>query len=139
MNQPAPGFSNHPNYRVDIAPADARLRILVGGQAIADTREALLVTETRHRPVWYLPMADVDAGVIRATETSTYCPFKGHASYWTVQVGDQVLEDVLWGYQDPYQECEPLRGYVSFYTDRVLLEIDGVSHSGPDSGPGRTR
>ena len=133
MSEPAPGFEAHPNYEVTITPTTSRVRVLVGDAVLADTAHALTVTESRHRPVWYLPMADVDQSRLTATDHSTYCPFKGHASYWSVDDGRGGLENVIWGYEDPYAECEPLKGFVSFYTDRVTLEIDGKreGHDGP--------
>jgi uncharacterized protein (DUF427 family) len=134
MAEPAPGFQKHPNYQVDITPTADHVRILVGGQCVADSRRPLKVTETKHHPVWYLPLADVDADCIEATDHSTFCPFKGHASYWTVSIGDQLLRNSLWAYQDPYLECEPLKDHVGFYVDRFVLEVNGERQN--DSGPG---
>ena len=126
MSNPAPGFEKHPHYAVDIDAKDLHLRVLAGTTVIADTTRALAVTETKHQPVWYLPLADVDASIITATETSTFCPFKGHASYWTIATAEGNLDDVMWGYREPFDECLPLKGYVAFYTDRVEVEIDGI-------------
>lgn len=137
MSQPAPGFQQHPDYRLDIAPASDHIRILAGDTCIADSRLALLVTEPRHHPVWYLPLNDVDAALIEATDHSTYCPFKGHASYWTIRTAEQRLENSIWGYLTPYRECEGLLGHVAFYTDRLTLEINGEVRQ--DSGPGWTK
>lgn len=125
MSNPAPGFEKHPQYSVDIEAKDVRLRVLAGATVIADTTRAVAVTETKHQPVWYLPLADVDASIITATETSTFCPFKGHASYWTIATADGDLDDAMWSYREPFDECLPLTDYVAFYTDRVDLEIDG--------------
>lgn len=125
MAEPAPGFEQHPNYQVDITQTSDHVRILLDDQVIADSRRPLKVTETKHHPVWYLPLADVDAGRIDATDHSTYCPFKGHASYWSVTAAGQSLENSLWAYQDPYQECEPLKDHVGFYMDRFVLEVNG--------------
>ncbi len=125
MSNPAPGFEKHPQYAVDIEAKDVRLRVLAGATVIADTTHAVAVTETKHQPVWYLPLADVDASIITATETSTFCPFKGNASYWTIATADGDLDDAMWSYREPFDECLPLTDYVAFYTDRVDLEIDG--------------
>ena len=132
----APGFAKHPRYEVVIENRTERVRVCVGEHTIADTTRALLVSETRHRPVWYLPIADTDPAAFTATDTSTFCPFKGPASYWTIRAGAETLEDCAWAYQDPYLECVPLKDHVAFYTDRVVLEIDGV-RDGAD-GPGWT-
>ena len=134
MAESAPGFEKHPNYRVDVTATEDHVRILLGEHCLADSRRPLQVTETKHHPVWYLPLADVDENCIEATEHSTYCPFKGHASYWTVTVAEQVLPNSLWAYQDPYLECEALKDHVGFYMDRFVLEVNGVRQNDP--GPG---
>ena len=136
MSQSAPGFAKHPDYRVDITPGNSRIRVLVGDVVIADTVNALSVLESRHHPVWYLPMADVNEQTLTATSTSTYCPFKGHASYWSIVTGEAELSDAVWGYRDPFDECLPLKDHVAFYTDRVTLEIDDTPQ--PATGPGRS-
>jgi uncharacterized protein (DUF427 family) len=133
MSEQAPGFIKHPGYRVDIAQTRDHVRILAGGHCLADSRSPLKVTETRHRPVWYLPLADLDANAIERTDHQTYCPFKGHASYWTVKVPGARLENSVWGYLEPYRECEQLKDHVGFYTDRFTLEVNGerVAEEGP--------
>jgi uncharacterized protein (DUF427 family) len=136
MSESAPGFASHPEYRVDITPTTQRIRALVDGVPIADTRQALEVVESRHHPVWYIPLADVDEATIQATDHTTYCPFKGHASYWSILVAGRTLENTVWGYRTPYTECAPLKDHVAFYTDRVALEIDGAPQ--PAQGPGWT-
>ena len=136
MNNPAPGFEKHPGYAVDIEVKDVRLRVLAGATVIADSTHPVAVTETKHHPVWYLPLDDVDASIITATATSTFCPFKGYASYWTISTAHGDLEDVMWSYREPFDECLELKDYVAFYTDRVDLEIDGKV--GDRVGPGWT-
>ncbi len=123
MSNPAPGFSKYPDHRVSIEPQDTRVRVRVGDTVIVDTQAPLLVRESRHDDVWYLPKADVDFSLLRATATSTYCPFKGHASYWSVQAGTETLEDCVWAYEDPFDECAPLKDHVAVYQDRVRVEV----------------
>ena len=136
MNNSAPGFQNHPNYEVKIEPTSTHIRVLVGDTVIADTHNAVAVTETKHRPVLYLPREDLDESLLSATDTSTHCPFKGDASYWSVTTSDGTLVDVMWSYLTPFDECLALQNYVSFYTDRVQLEIDGELQA--KVGPGWT-
>lgn len=136
MSNPAPGFEAHPNYEVKIEPSSARVRVLVGHTVIADTRAALSVAESRHRPVWYLPMGDVERSLLERTDTSTYCPFKGHASYWSISGPDGTLPDAVWSYEEPFDECRPLAGYVAFYPDKVTLEVDGDAQE--SAAPGWT-
>ena len=140
MSTQAPGFEKHPDYQVDITPTSDHVQIFVAGRLIADSHRPLQVIESKHHPVWYLPMEDVTAGTLMATEHSTYCPFKGHASYWSItpeeakEADDADLENSVWGYATPFQECEPLTNHVSFYTDRVELHLNGELQT--RQGPG---
>jgi uncharacterized protein (DUF427 family) len=120
----APGFAKRPDHRVEIAPAEGRLTVHAGNCPLAASDSALVVDETGYRRVFYLPLADVDARFTERTSHSTYCPFKGHASYWSVHTGDTTLDNVMWGYEIPYDECAALAGMVAFYADRVTLNFE---------------
>ncbi|HEX7036637.1 MAG TPA: DUF427 domain-containing protein [Pseudomonadales bacterium] len=125
MSNPAPGFARYPNHRVTVTRRPSHVRALVGDAVVADSRAALLVEESGHAPVWYFPAEDVHEGRLTPTDSSSYCPFKGHASYFTVEAGGARLEDAAWAYPAPYDECRSLAGYVAFYPDRVAIEVDG--------------
>jgi len=125
LSEPAPGFSRYPNHRVDIVSTTDHVRVLLGTRVIADSRRPLRVDESRHNRVWYLPMSDVTGDFLSATDHSTYCPFKGHAAYWTIRADDAELENAVWAYPEPYEECLALADHVAFYTDRVTLEVNG--------------
>lgn len=133
---PAPGFEKHPNYEVNIQPLAGELSVEVNGTVIGTSTRAVEVLETRHRPVWYMPLEDLDATLIESTDTDTFCPFKGHASYWSVNLPDATVEDAIWAYMEPYDECESIRGYASFYTNKVDLRINGELAA--KEGPGWT-
>ena len=76
-----------------------RVVVHVGDQVVADSRHALTLQESTYPAVQYIPMADVNQGVLRRTD-ATYCPFKGDASYYSVQTqGGEVVEDVIWTYE----------------------------------------
>jgi uncharacterized protein (DUF427 family) len=115
----APGFRKHPNHRVDIVRATQRVEVEIDDVVIAASDKALLVSESRHDPVYYLPRTDVQMELLTATDHTSYCPFKGTARYWTIRVGERVEENAVWAYDEPYDEALPLRGYVAFYSDRV--------------------
>ncbi len=121
----APGFSRHPDHRVVVTRSPHHVRVLVGDALLADSRAAFKVEESRHDPVWYLPPEDVEGHLLVATATTSYCPFKGHASYFSVEVGDRTVEDAAWAYLTPFDECRALAGYYAFYPDRVTIEVDG--------------
>ena len=108
-----------PRYRIEIEPSPKRVRVEFRGVVVADSARALVLHETRLPPVYYLPKADVRMDLMQPTAYRTHCPFKGNASYWTLRVGDEVAENVLWGYEDPLPEAERIRGYVAFYRNRM--------------------
>lgn len=125
MSNPAPGFARYPDHQVTATQSPRHVRVLVGDQVIADSRAAFEVDESRHDPVWYFPPEDVDRRLLRPTETTTHCPFKGHASYYTIEAQAGELPDAVWSYLAPYDECRPLAGYFAFYADRVTVEVEG--------------
>ena len=116
---PAPGWEKKPEHRVDLRPESRRVRVTFGGVTVADTGQALRVEETGHGPVMYIPANDMRLDLMKKTEHSTYCPFKGTASYWTLNVGGNSSENAIWGYETPYDEMTGLAGYFAFYDTRV--------------------
>ena len=106
-----------PDYAVAMSAATGRVIVTCRDTVIVDTKSALLVQETRHADVYYLPRKDVNMSLLAATDLSTYCPFKGHASYWSLTNGGP--ENFVWRYEAPYPEVAELKDYLSFYTDKV--------------------
>lgn len=120
MPNPAPGFVRKPDHRVDLVPETRRVCVKFGGAVIAESREALRVEETGHGPVHYLPEKDVRTDLLRPTDHKTHCPFKGDASYWTIEVpGGARSENAVWGYRTPFDETAGLAGHYAFYESRV--------------------
>ena len=116
---PAPGFAQHPNYSVELSNATGEVALWLDGEVFCRTRAALEVRESRHPAVWYVPLADVDAEKLLGSDTETYCPFKGQASYHGIRTAKQDHADVLWEYETPFDEVIGLRGYAGVYADRV--------------------
>lgn len=102
-------------HRVHVELSPRRVRVKFNGEFIADSTRAVLLRETGHLPVYYFPPEDVRQDVLEPTDLHTRCPYKGEASYWTVRVGEKVAENAMWGYQDPLEEREDIRGYRAFY------------------------
>jgi uncharacterized protein (DUF427 family) len=102
-----------------IEPSSRRVRVMVGDDAIADSTRAVRVLETGHPPVWYIPPDDVRMDLLDNSTTSTFCEWKGTASYWTLTAGGRTVEDVAWSYEDPIPAFEALRGFLAFYPSRV--------------------
>ncbi len=112
-------YHKFPDYRVDLDPSATRVRVRFGGEVVADSDRTLVVRETKHEPVVYFPREDVRFDLLEPTSHTTFCPFKGEASYWTLRVGDRAEENVVWSYDNPFDEVAGLKHYVSFYADRV--------------------
>ncbi|HWB50668.1 MAG TPA: DUF427 domain-containing protein [Stellaceae bacterium] len=119
MANPAPGWAKKPEHRVDLHPDKSHVKVMFGGRVIADSRDTLRVEETGHGPVYYIPAKDMALDLMQKTEHTTYCPFKGTASYWTVNAGGKTAENAVWGYETPYDETARLAGHYAFYPNRV--------------------
>lgn len=114
-------FEQHPDYRVDLAPCEKRVRVLFAGESVADSERALRVLESHHDPVLYFPRADLRMEAFERTDHRTFCPFKGEASYFSLRAGGRIAENAVWTYEDPYDQVRDLKDYVAFYPDRVEL------------------
>jgi uncharacterized protein (DUF427 family) len=124
MANHAPGFVSRPDHRVDLLPEGRRVKVTFGGVTIADTDAALRVEETGHGPVYYLPGKDVRLDLMHPTEHHTRCPYKGEASYWTIEVSGDAgstkrSENAVWAYPTPYDEVSGIAGSYAFYPNRV--------------------
>jgi len=115
-------FHEHPDYRIDLEPNAERIRVRFAGEVVADSERTLTVHETKHDPVVYFPQQDLVACFFERTAHSSFCPFKGEASYWTIRVGEHVSENAVWAYADPFEEVAGLAEHVAFYPDRVKWE-----------------
>jgi uncharacterized protein (DUF427 family) len=120
MDLTKPMWGQRFDYRVDILPRRNRVVARHDGVLLGDTSRALLVDEQDHGLVFYFPRADVRLDALRATDTVTYCPFKGKASHWSLASGG---DDVAWSYEEPYPEVARLAGFVAFYQDRVDVSV----------------
>jgi uncharacterized protein (DUF427 family) len=96
--------------------------VRVGDTVIADTTDALTLCEAEYQPVQYVPLADVDPEQLLPSEHTSYCPFKGDASYYTLPAGGESGENAVWEYRHPYEAVAEIRDRVAFYRDRVEIE-----------------
>ena len=118
------GHLRNPYHRIDILNSSRRLRVEVGGTALVDTTETVALFETSLAPRLYVRPDTVAMDHLRPSPTTTHCPYKGTASYWTAVVGDLTVEDVAWSYEDPVPEALPIRGMLSFYAHRAAVVAD---------------
>jgi uncharacterized protein (DUF427 family) len=105
-----------PAPHIAIDPAGVRVRVTVAGEVLADTRDALAMKEGAYPTVYYFPRQDVKMDRLARTEHRSYCPFKGHASYWSLKGG---AENTVWSYEDPYDDMAAIKGRLAFYADKV--------------------
>ena len=114
-----PGYAEHPGYRVTLEPCAKRVRAVFNGETVVDSTRAMLLYETRHLPVYYFPLADLRQDLLRPSDHSSFCPFKGSAAYWSIAVGERVAENAVWGYPEPFGEVGGLEAYRALYWNRV--------------------
>src|SRR5918992_210496 len=93
-------------HQITITPADVHVEITVSGQKIAEADRPVLLEETGLPTRYYLSQEHVRMDLLRPTSRSTTCPFKGQASYWSVQVGDEIHDNLVWSYETPIPEAE---------------------------------
>ena len=110
---------SHSGYRLIIEPSRKRVRVVLGGETVAESDRVLVMHETGYRPVTYVPREDVRMDLLQPSEHHTHCPFKGDASYWSIDVDGRRVDNVAWSYEDPYEEAEIVRGHIAFYWDRI--------------------
>jgi uncharacterized protein (DUF427 family) len=120
--QPAGTFNFEPpppGRALYLEPTPKRLRVEVGGEVIADSRNAMMLHEGGLQPAYYFPPEDVRADVLEASDRHTHCPKKGDASYYTIRAGGEVVEAGAWYYPDPLPGTPPIKDLIAFYFDRM--------------------
>jgi uncharacterized protein (DUF427 family) len=118
------GHPRNPYHRVDCLRARRRLRVSAAGTTLVDTDTTLAVYETALEPRLYVDRIYVRTDLLEASATRTYCPYKGTATYWSARIGDVVLDDIAWSYEDPLPESVPLGQFLSFDENRVDVVHD---------------
>ena len=113
--------TEHP---ITIAPTGTRVVVRVNGEVVADTSEALQLQESTYPAVQYIPFTDVKQDRLIRTDTSTYCPYKGDAGYYSVSTAAGTVEDVIWTYDEPYPAVAQIAGHVAFYPDKADISVE---------------
>ena len=113
----APGV--HPPRRIDVEACAMRVRVEFGGEVVADSARTLLLHEENYPPVHYFPRDDVRMDLLTRTDHVTYCPYKGDASYWTVEAGGRTAQDAVWSYETPIPGVAGIAGCLAIYRDRM--------------------
>lgn len=121
-------YPPNPYHRVDCRPTNRRLRVTVGDTTLVDTEETMIVFETALAPVLYVDPSWVRTDLLRRSDTSSYCNYKGHATYWSAVIDGSVVDDVAWSYGEPLPESSPIAGFFGFDATRadVLAELPSL-------------
>ena len=120
------GHPRDPHHRMDVRPSSRQVRALFNGECIGQTRRGLFLFETGLPARYYFPADDVRRDLLIPSSTRTVCPYKGEASYWSIEVGDRTAEDAIWVYADPLPEQPRIRGLYCFDPEKLdRLEVEG--------------
>jgi uncharacterized protein (DUF427 family) len=108
-----------PDHPITIERNPNRVVVTVAGNVIADTTKALVLREARYGAVQYIPREDVNMALLQRSQTQSYCPYKGDASYFSIPLGSERSIDAIWTYETPYEAVAPIKEYLAFYPNRV--------------------
>lgn len=123
------GGMNARGHAIEVTPASDQVVIRVEGTVVATSSRPLVLTETGLPPRYYLPAEDVRTDLLTPSSTTSHCPFKGDAVYWSVDTGDGGLaEDVVWSYREPFPKVAEIAGRMAFWTEKpgVTIEVNGA-------------
>ena len=122
-----------PYSRVDILASSRRIQVEIDGVTVADSSQPRILFETGLPPRYYVPLTDLRMDLLRPTDTQTRCPYKGIASYWSVDTGQAVHTDVVWIYRTPLPESQKIAGLACFYNEKVDIVLDGERQERPQT------
>lgn len=113
--EPSPGFAKNPDYRIVLERSDREFVATLQEQVLARSRRAIILRESDYPPLVYFPPEDVRLDLATMSDKDTYCPYKGMASYWSFG----IETNLAWSYEEPFEEMLEIKGYVSFYMNRL--------------------
>ena len=108
-----------PDHPITVERNPKRIVVTFAGKVIADTTEALTLREAKYPAVQYIPRKDVDMDALTRSATTSYCPYKGDASYFGISAGGERSLDAIWTYETPYDAVAEIKDHLAFYPDRV--------------------
>jgi uncharacterized protein (DUF427 family) len=124
-DEPVYTHPRDPYTRVDILASSRRIRIEVDGVTVAESVRPHILFETGLPPRYYLPLSDIRMDLLRPSSTQSHCPYKGTASYWSLDTGQATHNDVVWIYRTPLPESQKIAGLACFYNEKVDIYLDG--------------
>ncbi|MCB4825209.1 DUF427 domain-containing protein [Roseicella aerolata] len=108
-----------PDHPISITPNPKRVRVTLGGEVVAESTRSLTLREASYPPVHYIPREDAALPMLHRTAHRTHCPYKGDASYYSIEAGGRRAENAVWSYEAPFPAVAAIAGHLAFYSDRV--------------------
>jgi uncharacterized protein (DUF427 family) len=130
-DEPVYTHPRSPYTRVDILASSRHVRVVVDGVTVAESHQPRILFETGLPPRYYLPLSDVRLDLLVPSRTETHCPYKGTATYWSLDAGERRYDDFVWIYRAPLPESQKIAGLACFYNEKVDLYIDGELQQRP--------
>ncbi len=120
-----------PYTRIDILASSRHVRILLDGIVLADSTSSQMLFETGLPTRYYLAKTHTRMDLLALSETVTHCPYKGRAQTWSIRLGGVLHEDLAWSYPTPLPESQKIAGLISFFNEKLDIEIDGIPQQRP--------
>jgi uncharacterized protein (DUF427 family) len=115
-----------PEHPITIEAEPRRMQVVFQGHVIVDSQRALTLREALYKPVLYFPREDAAMSLFARTEQTTYCPYKGAANYYSLEMDGQIAENAVWTYEAPYPAMQLIRGCLAFYPHTVEIAAVGT-------------
>jgi uncharacterized protein (DUF427 family) len=132
-DEPVYTHPRDPYTRLDILRSSRHVEVFIDGTKVAETHSPTILFETGLPTRYYMPLSHVRRDLLQPSTTETHCPYKGSASYFSVEVDGHIHEDFVWIYRTPLPESQKIAGLVSFYNEKVDLYVDGELQDRPQT------
>ncbi len=119
------GHLRDPYHRVDVRASSRHVRVLAGEELIADTNHPMVLSETGLPNRFYIPRDEVRADLLEPSDSTSVCPYKGSAGFWSVKARGRLIEDAGWSYADPLDSAAKVQSHICFLHDELVIEVDG--------------
>jgi len=112
-----------PDHPISVTPTGSRVLVKAGDVVVADSANALTLQESNYPACLYVPLADVSPGLLSPSSTTSYCPYKGDCSYYSLATPGGEIADAVWTYANPYPSVAAIAGHVAFYPNKVTITV----------------
>ena len=122
-----------PYHRVDVLESSRHVKVMVNGEVVAETDRPRILFETGLPPRYYIPPEDAREEALVPSDKETQCPYKGVASYYSVEAGGEQIKDLIWYYSEPIPEAAKMKGHLAFFNEKADIEVDGEEQERPQT------